>query len=98
MNIKVVNDAVNAQFCKMKLLLLLAFGICFFVVSSCSSEYSERLDKARALKVELEKTIAQQRELGVKSHDEVLAIKQQIAFHAKVSGNEELFIQQLSEK
>lgn len=98
MNIIVVTSAVYSQLCDMKSLLLLAFGTCLFFVSSCSSEYSERLDTARALKVELEKTIAQQSELGVKSYDEVLAIKQQIAFHAKVSGNEELFIQQLSEK
>lgn len=98
MNIIVVSSSANPQLCIMKSLLLLAFGVCILFVTSCSSEYSERLDTARALKVELEKAIAQQRELGVKSHTEVLAIQHEISFHAKVSGNEELFIRQLSEE
>lgn len=97
MNIIVANWPSFHEFYTMKSLLLLAFGASIFIMSSCSSEYTERLNKAKELKAELEKAISQQRELGIQSHEEVLAIQQEINFHAKVSGNEELFIKQLSE-
>jgi hypothetical protein len=66
------------------------------MLSSCSSEYSERLNRARELKQKLSEAIKEQERVGVSFNDEIVAILEEIDFHAKVSGNEELFIRELN--
>ncbi len=78
------------------LLLFLAVGG-LFAITSCSSEYSERLDKAKVLKQELSKAMEDQERVGLNFNNEIAEIIKEIDFHAKVSGNEELFLQELNE-
>lgn len=62
---------------------------------SCKSEYSQRLSKGYELKKELIKlsnTSDESNQLKVKE------IKEELNLHAKVSGNEELFFEQLGLK
>lgn len=62
---------------------------------SCKSEYSQRLSKGYELKKELIKlsnTSDESSQLKVKE------IREELNLHAKVSGNEELFFEQLGLK
>jgi hypothetical protein len=96
MNIKIVENRDFTQLCNMRSLLLILSCIGLFMLSSCSSEYSERLNRARELKQKLSEAIKEQERVGVSFNDEIVAILEEIDFHAKVSGNEELFIRELN--
>lgn len=97
MNIKIVGKAFFTELCIMKSLLLPVLFLSVLALTSCSSEYAERLDKAKELKLELSKAIEDQERIGLDFNDEIAEIIKEIDFHAKVSGNEELFIQELNE-
>lgn len=61
-------------------------------VASCQSEYSQRLTKGYALKkelIELSNSTTFSNQLKVKE------IKKELELHAEVSGNDELFFEQL---
>ncbi len=65
------------------------------VVASCSSEYHERLAIAKDLKNQLVRTMNNRDLLGDIALEEINEIKNEIDFHAKISGNEELFFEEL---
>lgn len=97
MNIKIVRKIDFIEICIMKpqsLLPLSFFGL--LLISSCKSEYSERLYKAKELKLKLSKAIEEEKRIGVEFDDEIAQILEEIDFHAKVSGNEELFREELN--
>lgn len=65
-------------------------------LSSCKSEYEERLEQARVLKermsiVEANSSIREQSNLT----SEMRNLEQEILFLAKVSGNEKLFLKEV---
>jgi hypothetical protein len=77
----------------MKTILL---GILLISFCSCTSEYEERLSKAKELKNRINMIM----EVANSTDQKILSKKiellhNEITFHAKVSGNEELFFQQL---
>ena len=61
---------------------------------SCQSEYSQRLSKGHELKKELIKLVNS----ADSDESKVEEIKKEINLHAHVSGNEELFFEQLGLK
>lgn len=73
------------------LLILVVIG-----ATSCQSEYGERMKKALKLKKEYQKVHGSL----VQSKDPVLKIqlseiKKEILYHAAISGNEQLFLQEI---
>ncbi|PHR26458.1 MAG: hypothetical protein COA38_14855 [Fluviicola sp.] len=65
-------------------------------LSSCKSEYEERLEQARALKVRLslvQSNISMNEQSNLSS--EVDLLHEEIQFLAKVSGNEKLFLKEV---
>lgn len=81
----------------MKSALLLLLAISVFLITSCSSEYTERLTKAKVLRFELLKTQQNQNIPSYLQHDQIEDLQKEIDFHAKVSGNAELFKCQLEQ-
>lgn len=77
-------------------LLLLCLSL--LGLSSCSSEYNERLLKAKELKMEIVKTMQNRYLIGVAAAEQIAELQEEINFHAKVSGNEELFKDQLEKE
>jgi hypothetical protein len=75
---------------------LLLLSLSFLVLTSCSSEYDERMSKAKALKIEMLKALNNRHILGVIAEEQIADLRKEINFHAKVSGNEELFFNQLA--
>lgn len=73
--------------------IVLGLGI---LLASCQSEYSERMNKAMQLKKEYQKV---HKYLKSSKSSKLIAhlseIKREIRFHASVSGNEELFLQEV---
>jgi len=65
---------------------------------SCKSEYHERLDEAKELKAKMSMVQASN-ELSPRERleREIQSLNEEILFLAKVSGNEELFLQELYE-
>lgn len=82
----------------MKLLFSLITLAIIFIGNSCASEYSERLSVAKELRSEIDRTLKNKENLGELAFEQVNDLQEKISFHAKVSGNEELFIKQLEEK
>lgn len=76
---------------------LIAIAI-VFLGNSCSSEYSERLSVAKELRSEIDRTLENKENLGEVAFEQINDLQEKISFHAKVSGNEELFIKQLEEQ
>jgi len=79
---------------KLRILLLLFFPL--FGLQSCQSEYSERMSEAIKLRNEYQKV----REDMYQSNNaflkvELSAIEKEIRFHAKLSGNETLFLKEV---
>lgn len=76
-------------FCLTTLLLIIS-------LSSCKSEYEQRLSEAKELKVRMyeikESNDSDDETLNI----EIKELEDQINFHAKVSGNEELFYEELN--
>ena len=65
-------------------------------LSSCKSEYEERLEEARELKERMslvEANIAIYKKYGISNEKELL--EDEIQFLAKVSGNEKLFLEEI---
>lgn len=79
---------------KIKLLLLIGFGLSF---ASCESEYEERLEIARELRKDMEKAVENKALLGSSFSDNIREIESMIHFHAKVSGNKEVFLKEVFE-
>lgn len=77
---------------KKRLLFTLLVGIS---LSSCKSEYEERLEKAREIKCEMERLTEESQKLGLEMNSEINELESQIEFHAKVSGNQDLFLKEL---
>lgn len=80
----------------MKSLKTALFAVAFLSLYSCSSEYNERLTQAKVLKERLNRTIENKENLGFFAEEEISELNELISFHAKLSGNEELFIKELN--
>lgn len=78
-----------------KQLLFVFFGGVIFALSSCTSEYEERLLKARQIKAEINRIEQQSESLGNVFAQELEELNSEIQFHARVSGNEDLFFKEL---
>jgi len=81
--------------CSMKLTIV-SILLVILSLSSCKSEYEERLEEARELKarmtlVEANLSIYEQYNLP----NEIESLQEEIEFLAKVSGNEKLFLQEI---
>jgi len=96
-NRKVVQGAASAYLWFMKCLLLLS-ATCLLVLCSCESEYEQRLRLAKEL---IRQEVAFRNSEQVRSHFSAntmytfQSLHADIRFHAHVSGNEELFFQEL---
>lgn len=77
---------------------LLLLNLLLLGLASCSSEYNERLSKAKELKMEIVKTLQNRYIIGVTAAEQIADLQEEINFHAKVSGNEELFKDQLEKE
>lgn len=77
----------------MNLRLLLLLVLTAFAFQSCQSEYGERMSKAIALKRKYEAVQAQLMDDDVKI--QLADIEKEIKFHATLSGNESLFLEQI---
>lgn len=77
---------------------LLRLSLFLFVLSACSSEYNERMTKAIVLKHEIKKVMQNRHILGVIAEEQIAELEEEINFHAKVSGNEERFKNQLKQE
>jgi len=80
----------------MKSLKTAFLAIALLSLYSCSSEYNQRLSEAKVLKEQLNRTIENKENLGFVVDEEISELNQLITFHAKISGNEELFIKELN--
>lgn len=79
-----------------KTLLLVILG---FTVVSCKSEYEERLAQAHVLRTKIEQIEKmKESEVNPNLEEELEALNREIAFHSKVSGNEEKFLVDLFAK
>lgn len=78
----------------MKMILLLAILV-GFSMTSCKSEYEERMEKAREIKCEMERLKIEGQTMGLVLDTELNELESQIEFHAKVSGNQDLFLKEL---
>lgn len=79
--------------------IILTLIVSVVVLSSCQSEYSERMQKAKLLKANytrIEKTYKNRENQRLKYflHD----LKTKIKYQAKASGNESLFLKEIWEK
>ena len=65
-------------------------------MGSCKSEYEERLEEAKVLKEQIH-LVQVNHHLLPEAHleDEIELLETKIYFHAKVSGNEELFLKEV---
>ncbi len=79
----------SMKLCLVSLLVLLS-------LSSCKSEYEERLEQARVLKERMsivEANVSMREQSSLSS--EIQLIEDEILFLAKVSGNEKLFLKEV---
>lgn len=66
------------------------------ILTSCTSEYEERFQKARELQSQLEKVKETHQIIGDDNLiPEIKSLEAEINFLAKVSGNEDLFLKEL---
>lgn len=82
----------------MKIKLLLGFIIVGITIASCESEYDKQLDKAKQLvneEAELEASLPQYGEGSGYLNQSLRELKKTILFHAHLSGNKELFLEEL---
>lgn len=77
---------------KMRLLFAILVGVS---MTSCKSEYEERMEKAREIKCEMERLTIESETMGFAVDTELNELESQIEFHAKVSGNQDLFLKEL---
>ena len=79
----------------MRKISLIIFGL-GILVTSCQSEYGERMKKALELKKEYQKVhIHLQNSKNPNLITQLSAIRKEIRFHATVSGNEQLFLEEI---
>lgn len=77
-------------------LSLVSLLLVLLPLSSCKSEYEERLEEARELKARMslvEANLSIYEQYGLPN--EIAELQQEIEFLAKVSGNEKLFLQEI---
>ena len=82
----------------MKIKLLLGLIIVGIFVASCESEYDKQLSKAKELvdqEVELEASIPLESQHSDYLNQSLEDVKETIMFHAHLSGNKELFLEEL---
>lgn len=82
----------------MKIKLLLGLIIVGITIASCESEYDKQLDKAKQLvneEAELEASLPQYGEESGYLNQSLEELKETILFHAHLSGNKELFLEEL---
>lgn len=83
----------------MKLRILLLSVMTVIMLSSCESEYQKQLNNAKSL-VEQEMEIRSTLDLSIAPSPSVrqtlTELKNDIAFHAHLSGNEEVFFKELT--
>lgn len=82
----------------MKIRLLLGLMIFGIAVTSCESEYDKQLSKAKQLvneELELEASIPQSGEDSDYLNQSMKELHKTILFHAHLSGNKELFLEEL---
>lgn len=77
----------------MRITFILLFTL--VIISSCRSEYKERLEMAKEIKEEIEAVKDSEFLLRESIQEEILEKERLISFHAKLSGNERLFFQDL---
>ena len=74
-------------------LIIVVLGI---LVTSCQSEYGERMKKALQLKKEYQKVhLHIQNSKNPNLITQLSAIRKEIRFHATISGNEQLFLEEI---
>ncbi len=81
--------------CSMKLTSV-SILLVLLSLSSCKSEYEERLEEARELKARM--TLVEENLSIYEQYDlpnEIESLQEEIEFLAKVSGNEKLFLQEI---
>jgi len=81
--------------CSMITKPLVQFIVISLLFASCKSEYEERFQKAKQLKYRLMKIKTEYERLGISANQEIEEIKTEIHFHARVSGNQDLFLREL---
>ncbi len=82
----------------MKLLVSLFIGALLFGITSCTSEYEERLKQGRTLKKQLVMLHGSDVvSIAGSEEPEVIEIYNEIILLAKVSGNEDLFLKEVFE-
>lgn len=83
------------KFDTMKKICFVVLGI-GILITSCQSEYGERMKKALQLKKEYQKLhIHLQKSNNPNLISQLSEIKKEIRFHATVSGNEQLFLKEI---
>ena len=82
--------------CAMNKLLQFVFAATVVIsFSSCTSEYEERLQKAKKIRAEIIRIEQESKNLGIVFDQELKELQTEIQFHARVSGNEDLFFKEL---
>ncbi|MFT5858591.1 MAG: hypothetical protein ACI865_000679 [Flavobacteriaceae bacterium] len=77
-------------------LIIVSFLLLGLLLTSCKSEYEERLEEAKELKVRITMVEASNSLLPRQNLvNEIEILEEEIFFLAKVSGNEQLFLDEL---
>src|SRR5690349_19624166 len=82
----------------MKVRLLLPAALIGFLLVSCESEYQLQLDKAKTLvnqEIQLRESAGELSTATPDTYYLLSTLKRDIAFHAHLSGNEEVFFREL---
>lgn len=86
-----------SEICDMKFHYLLLIGFLVFSLSSCQSEYEQRLEEAKDLRDHL--TLVENQYYLFPSPElrgEIIALEKEIKNLAKISGDEELFLAEIN--
>lgn len=75
--------------------MLLLPSLFLLGLTSCTSEYEERMEIAKTLKDKIETARSTNESQSMFLNEEISELESKIYFHAKVSGNEALFIKEL---
>jgi len=78
------------------MILLLSFSVSLFICS-CQSEYQHQMSKARELvRQEVQVKQSMKHDFSVESARALTQLRHEIGFHAHLSGNESVFLQELN--
>ncbi len=86
-----------SELCNMKFHYLLLIALLGFTLSSCRSEYEQRLEEAKDLRDRL--TLVESQYYIYPSpdlHNEIIALEKEIKNLAKISGDEDLFLAEIN--